>query len=180
MTTPAEFRRKMDRVATVVPRVLDESTRQAAGAAKTLLQAEGTAARIPSRKRWGVRYTMRPVARGRGGATVFYWGAAPYWTEFGTSAHLIAPKGAIKRRAYRAATITAALFGGDRAELARGVARSGRGALSIDGELAAFARHPGARPRPFFRGAAARAAVVVSRVYRSAARRSLVGAGLGR
>jgi hypothetical protein len=155
--------------------------------AKAIFEEEGQRARIPSQMRWGARF--RDVADG--GFVVWYYGAAAYWTEYGTGSknRYVSPRSRALRRSYAivpksssyrwrrermaAGSVFVSAFTGSDVAATKTGGTGGQALKFPDGNFRTFVMHPGARPRPFWQGTKARAAKGAELTYRAAHKRNL-------
>jgi len=190
---------KCNKYATAIPKANEVALRQAALAAKEVMIAN--AATIGGLKvgqplpkagkgKWGARYdikqglTSRTEAGVSKDAVLRYIGPV-HWAEGGTKPHFITPAGVGGSRSSRAGRAAAAnlftfmvaggsvegVYGG----LRRSKASSGRArALKVGGQFAMWAKHPGAKARPFWSPTKAQIAVQTPRVFQAAYTGALV------
>lgn len=164
-TSAAELAGKMNRIATTIPKATERGVRDAAKSAE--LTIYNTAARkgvqrtsLIAKRPWGVRGSVR--ANGPK-STAFVRIIGPFHlVESKTNPHVIVARRLATRTAARKRTAEIALSGDERVSFGKlrattrvrrngeVVARSGKAALTINGNLRAYAYHRGTRGKGIF------------------------------
>ena len=187
MTSPAVFAAKCRRMTTVVPRAQRQANEQAARAIKPLWFAQAglsSGSTIAGRK-----VSIRDDTAGTAHVTTLIrWQGPVHLVEGPTAKHFIGARhlgtrGSLRAKSRRVGA-TAAFGGSNRGAFGsflstttrRGVTRTRRGkkALTIGGNLRAYAFHPGTKGRRFWAKNKATARTVATTVYKQAALPSML------
>ena len=187
MSTVVEFVEKCAKAGHTLAEAQPKAVEQSALFAKRVMVAGAQSVNTPTTlrsggtARWGARYTLH--GKDPATATVYIYGAAPYWRQRGIGKHFIVSKGIRGGRSARGLRAARSVIGADHLLRKGESARSSQAVLhwgGVDGGFSTRVLSPGVKARPFWDPIPVTVAKESEAVYHAAMIGAVVEAGFGR